>query len=386
MRSSRPSEFATESNRMTNVGIRVDASVAIGTGHLMRCLTLANALRARGSTVTFVCREHEGNLCEHVEASGFAVCRLPVSETRSSEFARDDYAAWLGVPQATDAVQTLSCLHQDGASTDWLVVDHYGLDAAWENRVRSVALNTLVIDDIANRPHACELLLDQNLNFSPDERYGSLVPEQCRLLLGPEYALLRDEFTVAASELRKRSGHIGRILVFFGGTDQSGETLKSCRAIAAVIPNDVTVDVVAGAANPCREDIVRFCRTDARFFYHHQVSNMAELIRDADLGMGAGGTTAWERTFLGLPTMTIAVAENQVSGSEALAAQGAIRYLGTRDTVTEQTIIETLQSLLTHPEMLLAMGQRCVEIHGSDRAPGVDRVIRAMKEVSHAGS
>jgi len=228
------------------------------------------------------------------------------------------------------------------------------------------------------------MLLDQNLNRSPEQRYRSLVPDHCRLLLGPQYALLRDEFTAAARELRPRSGHIERILVFFGGTDSSGETLKSCRAVAAVVPNDVTVDVVVGAANPRRDDIARFCETDARFGYHCQITNMAELIRDADLAIGAGGTTAWERTFLGVPTVTIAVAENQVDGSEALAEQGAIRYLGTRHTVAEPQITATLRDLLAHPESLRAMGQRCFEIHGSDGAPGVDRVVRAMEEVSRA--
>jgi len=110
---------------------------------------------------------------------------------------------------------------------------------------------------------------------------------------------------------------------------------------------------------------------------------MAELIRDADLAVGAGGTTAWERTFLGLPTLTIAVAENQVDGTEALAAQGAVRYLGTRDTVTEEHIAATLRALLRNPKSLLAMGQKCLDIYGPDRAPGVDWVVAAMDEVSH---
>jgi UDP-2,4-diacetamido-2,4,6-trideoxy-beta-L-altropyranose hydrolase len=368
------------------VVIRVDASVAIGTGHVMRCLTLAKALRAGGSTVHFVCRAHEGNLCDHIVENSFAVCRLPAPKQKEARLGRDDYAAWLGVPQDTDAKQMLACRHPNEPPADWLVVDHYGLDAAWESQVRDLAANTLVIDDIANRPHVCELLLDQNLNRSPAERYRSLVPEHCRLLLGPQYALLRDEFTAVAKEPRPRSGHVGRILIFFGGTDQSGETLKSCRAVAAVAANDVTVDAVVGATNPRREDIARFCRTDARFRYHCQISNMAELMSDADLAIGAGGTTAWERTFLGLPTITVAVAANQVDGSEALNARGAIRYLGTQRSVTEQQIATTLQDLLVHQEALVTMGQRCLEIHGSDRAPGVDRVIRAMGEVSYVRS
>jgi len=366
-----------------NVVIRVDASAAIGTGHVMRCLTLANALRARGSTVTFICREHEGHLCNHVHASGFAICGLPAPEQTASASGRDDYAVWLGVPQNVDAGQTLACFHQDDTPADWLVVDHYGLDAVWENRVRNLALNTLVIDDIANRPHVCKMLLDQNLNWSPQERYQSLVPRDCRLLLGPQYALLREEFANMANGLRARSGHIGRILIFFGGTDPSGETLKACRAVAAQIPNNVIVDVIAGASNPRRDDIASLCRTDARFHYHYRVANMAELIHAADLAIGAGGTSTWERTFLALPTVTVAVAENQLDGSEALAAQGAIRYLGTRDTVTEEQIGATLRELLTHRETLLVMGQRCLDIYGSNRTPGVDRVIVAMEEVSH---
>jgi len=368
-----------------NIGIRVDASVAIGTGHVMRCLTLASALRTRGSTVTFVCREQEGDLCDHVDASGFAVCRLPAPEQTASASGPDDYAAWLGVPQGVDADQTSACRYPDDIPLDWLIVDHYGLDAVWENRVRNLALRILVIDDIANRPHVCELLLDQNLNRSPEQRYRSLVPEHCCLLLGPQYALLREEFIVAASQLRRRSGDINRILIFFGGTDPTGETLKACRAVATEMLDNATVDVIAGAANPRRDDIASFCRTDARFHYHYRVANMADLIHAADLAIGAGGTTTWERTFLALPAMTVAVADNQVAGSEALAKQGAIRYLGTPDTVTEEQIGATLRELLTHPEALLAMGQRCLDTYGSDRTPGVDRVIAAMEEVSHAG-
>ena len=146
-----------------NVVIRVDASVAIGTGHVMRCLTLADALRSRGSTVIFVCREHEGHLCDFIEANGFVTFRLPAPAQTQSTLPRDDYAAWLGIIQATDADQTLACCHRGDSRADWLVADHYALDAVWENRVRNLALSVLVIDDIANRHHACEILLDQNL-------------------------------------------------------------------------------------------------------------------------------------------------------------------------------------------------------------------------------
>jgi UDP-2,4-diacetamido-2,4,6-trideoxy-beta-L-altropyranose hydrolase len=366
--------------------IRVDASAAIGSGHLMRCLTLANGLRARGSSVTFVCREHEGHLCDYVEADGFAVCRLPLPAHGIVPRGPEDYAAWLGVTQETDADQTSSGLAGDASPADWLVVDHYGLDATWENRVRDLSKNILVIDDIANRMHACELLLDQNLNLASNDRYLSLVPEGCRRLLGPRYALLREEFVEEGRDLRTRSGQIARILVFFGGTDPSGETLKSCRAVASVVADDVRVDVVVGASNPHREEIARFCRADARFHYHRQVSNMAELIHAADLAFGAGGTTSWERTFLGLPTVAIAVADNQVPGSEALARQGAIDYLGTREAATEARMVMALERLIGHPEEMVAMSKRCLEIHGPDRASGVELVIQEMEAIGRARS
>lgn len=365
-----------------DVVIRVDASLAIGSGHLMRCLTLANALRARGSNVTFICREHQGHLCKHVEANGFRLCRLP-APNRTPSPGSEDYAAWRGVSQEMDAEQTLACRHGNPPA-NWLVVDHYGLDAVWERRVRELSINTLVIDDIANRPHDCHLLLDQNLSLVPHERYRSWVPAGCRLLLGPRYALLRDEFSAAARQLRTRSGHVKRILIFFGGTDLTGETLKSCRAVARVVSKSVIVDVVVGATNPYREEIEQLCRLDDRFRYHRQISNMAELIRDADLGVGAGGISSWERTFLELPTLTIAIAENQVGGSEALAQRGAIRYLGTQSTVTEGQIGRALKELLGDPEVLVIMAQRCREIHGSDRVSGVQQIIRAMDEVASA--
>lgn len=367
-----------------NVLIRVDASVDIGTGHLMRCLTLANALRARGSHVEFVCREHEGHLCERVAAERFSVCRLPAPPRAPSGIALDDYAAWLGVSQEVDAEQTRACRPDDAPRADWLVVDHYGLDTAWETRVGGLAKHLLVIDDMANRRHICDLLLDQNLNRSPEQRYRPLVPAGCRLLLGPRYALLREEFSIAAQQLGSRSGNVARVLVFFGGTDPSGETMKTCRALGAVVPDAVSVDVVVGAANPDRQEIERFCNADPRFRYHLQISNMAELIRDADLAIGAGGTTTWERTFLGLPAVTIAVAENQVSGTEALAAEGAIVYLGTADAVTEKRIAVSVRDMLSRPETLRVMGQRCLDVHGSERTPGVERVIRAMEELSRA--
>ena len=374
-----------ERGRTMSVLIRVDASATIGTGHVMRCLTLAERLRERGSVVRFVCREHEGNLCDLVETHGFDVCRLPrPTNDPVATNACPDYRMWLGVPEDADARQTLDSLHRHSEAVDWLVVDHYALGARWETRFRAFARHIFAIDDIANRAHSCELLLDQNLNDSPEARYRGLVPDSCDLMLGPTYALLRKEFAAAASVPRSRDGRIERILIFFGGTDASGETLKSCRAVAAAAGAHAVVDVIIGRTNDQRDAIVDFCQADPRFEAHLYVTNMAEMMRKADLAIGASGATAWERTFMGLPTLTIAVAQNQIAGAEALGASGAAKYLGTHDEVRARDISAALEELRADPGALLAMERKCAAVHGSTRTPGVDRVIAAMERKHRA--
>lgn len=173
---------------------RVDSATQIGSGHLMRCLTLATALREKGATCAFVCRSHPNNLIALLRQKGFTVYELPQgTEPRSS----DD----LGVPLEVDAQQTQTLLEKLG-QVDWLVVDHYGIDANWERFLRPWVKRIFVIDDLADRPHDCDVLLDQNYTHRQD-RYDGLVPAHCSLLLGPQYALLRSEFIAAREKLEK---------------------------------------------------------------------------------------------------------------------------------------------------------------------------------------
>ena len=173
---------------------RTDASLAIGTGHVMRCLTLADALRERGARSHFICRTHDGHLIEHIRAHGHQVSALPATASTSMTSNTDNstaHAHWLGVDWASDALDTLTVLQ--GLRTDWLVVDHYALDARWEKKLRHGCQRLLVIDDLADRPHDCELLLDQNLGRLASD-YDRSVPVSCTVLAGPQHALLRPEF------------------------------------------------------------------------------------------------------------------------------------------------------------------------------------------------
>ncbi|HPZ14727.1 MAG TPA: UDP-2,4-diacetamido-2,4,6-trideoxy-beta-L-altropyranose hydrolase, partial [Bacillota bacterium] len=207
-----------------HIVIRTDASPAIGTGHVMRCLTLANALARKGVGVSFICREHEGNLCDLIEEQGFTVHRLPAPESSFEADATPAHAAWLGAAWQEDARQTGAVIRTLGIKPTWLVVDHYGLDYRWEEALRPLVGRIFVIDDLADRAHDCDLLLDQNLFADMQTRYAGKVPADCRLLLGPEYALLQPIYAELHDRIPPREGPVRRILISFGGADRDNLT------------------------------------------------------------------------------------------------------------------------------------------------------------------
>jgi UDP-2,4-diacetamido-2,4,6-trideoxy-beta-L-altropyranose hydrolase len=347
---------------MMNVVIRTDASAFIGTGHLMRCLTLADYLRNAGASVTFVSREHPGHLCDLVETRGYQVIRFPASEPKTLSVGKDDYAAWLAVPWQLDAEQTSAAIRTLGLTPDWLVVDHYGLDGQWELGLRALVGKIMVIDDLANRPHDCDLLLDQNFYLDLESRYDTFVSSRCRKLLGPGYVLLRPEFLCARRNLRPRDGRVKRVFVFYGGCDATGETAKTLRAILKLRPEGVHFDVILGASNPDVHPIQQMvAEWDALHCYIH-VTRMAEMMSRADLALGGGGVTTWERCFLGLPSMVIEVADNQRVTLQALTHEGAIWRLGRHDEVLEEHLVEALRRVLNDPDEVRNVSRNAMRI------------------------
>lgn len=328
------------------VVIRADSSVTIGSGHIMRCLTLAECLREYGVTVAFICTALAGNVTELAVKKGFQVHWLSTKADADWE---------------TDAQATIAVLAKMDIPVDWLVVDHYKLDARWEKVVQSYTRRIMVIDDLANRQHECELLLDANYFHKPDIRYDGLVPTSAKLLFGPQYALLRSEF-FRMGTLRQRGGTVKRMLVFYGGSDPTNETGKLLTALSVLPDRKFAVDVVVGMANPYKEEIKRQCLllNNVRFFC--QVDNMAEMMTQADLAFGAGGTALWERCCLGLPSIVTAVAENQVETAQALAAAGAIEYLGFHTSVDIAAINAVIGKLTTDPNTLLALSHTAKSI------------------------
>jgi UDP-2,4-diacetamido-2,4,6-trideoxy-beta-L-altropyranose hydrolase len=353
-----------------HAAFRADSSITIGTGHLFRCLTLADALRRKGGTVSFFCRDLPGNLISNVEEMKLPVHRL--------SFDRE-----AGIPWEMDARDTLRRI-ADAVRIDWLVVDHYALDWRWEKELRPFAGKIMAIDDLADRPHDCDLLLDQNLHEFPNRRYAGLVPEHCRRIFGPRNALLRPEFMEARKTLRDRDGVVRRILVFFGGSDLTDETSKALEALRRLGRPDIVVDVVVGGANPHQERVRRSCLGMGNVRCHFQIRNIAELMAKADLAIGAPGTATWERCYLGLPAVTLVLAENQLPNAVEVSRAGAIANLGWNSGVDAGNLAVAVRRLLDDPKALREMAARGVELMGGDSFEGADGVVREMMGDGHA--
>lgn len=327
--------------------IRADASTSIGSGHVMRCLTLAHRLKKEKNTkVVFVMRVLPGNLIGVVEKQEFEVLKLPPA---NQKYSLNGYGLWLTVPMEVDAQQTIEVLQhylqEHGCDVvDRLIVDSYALDEQWELMLRPYCGEIMVIDDLANRKHDCDILLDQNFYLNKDVRYAGLVPEHCKMLLGPEHALLREEFYEAKKYLRKRDGNIKSILVFYGGSDLTNETEKAIKALVQLHDEgySFTADIITGLSNSRRGKIEKICSKYHFLHYYCQVSNMAEFMNKADLMLGAGGATTWERLYMELPALVTAVAENQIQGCRDCSQAGLIDYLGESEKVTVDVIVNAL--------------------------------------------
>jgi UDP-2,4-diacetamido-2,4,6-trideoxy-beta-L-altropyranose hydrolase len=342
---------------------RVDASNQMGIGHLMRCLTLAEALRRRGVEVGFISREHPGNLCELLQQRAIPVVVLPAPKRSHEPVSRCDYATWLGVSQDEDAQQTIDALH--GETPDWLVVDHYGLDVKWEQRLRPNIKRLMVIDDLANRHHDCELLLDQNYSIEGESRYLGLVPDACKLLLGTPYALLRPEYALYRHAGKAQGKQIESILLYFGGPDPHNLTGLVLRALSSTDLSHLHVIVVIGINNLHKEILEKQARQRPRTDLHAAREHLADLMSEADLAIGACGATTWERMCLGLPAIVISISDNQRPAAEALKKRKLITYAGHFDEIKSDQIECLVKTYIldkkTHFE---AAAQNQIEVDG----------------------
>jgi UDP-2,4-diacetamido-2,4,6-trideoxy-beta-L-altropyranose hydrolase len=361
---------------------RVDASLQIGSGHVMRCLTLAEALRAHGAQCHFISRAHPGNLLELIRQRGFAVTALsvelpppPVNTQAASEPNKElVHASWLGCDWHTDAEQTRAILTK--LQPDWLVVDHYALDQRWEAALRPYYQQLLVIDDLADRLHQCDLLLDQNLGRQSKD-YASLVPAQCKVRAGPQYALLRPEFAALRdySLQRRQQPALKQVLITMGGLDQFNatgqvlQTLKDC-----TLPQDCRISVVMGLQSPWLQQVGAQAQdmpwpTEVLL----NISDMAQRMADSDLAIGAAGSTSWERCCLGLPTLMVVLADNQRLGAQALQETHAALLIGNVNDIAMKLPLAINASASPHRLQKMITATAAIT-----DGRGVDKVSKAM--------
>ena len=353
-----------------NIAFRVDATSNIGTGHFMRCLTLADAIKERGGSSRFLSRNLPDHLRGLLDSRGHTL--LPLCPGDSGVDGDLAHSAWLGTSQQADAHACLDALCDPPC--DWFVVDHYALDERWESQLRQRSKKIFVIDDIADRNHDCDLLLDQNFYADMGGRYEKRLPKACTSLLGPKFAVLRKEFLRLHAGSKPRPGRVERVFVFLGGVDSENYTGTVIRALENFRDRNLSVDIVLGAQHPSREEICGECERK-NFSVHIQTDRIGELMKAADLGIGAGGSATWERCTVGLPTIVVAVAANQVPTAIDTAKIGATHYAGCAGDVSpERLTLEIERSL--DPVWIKRTSGFCLDLVD---ALGVKRILETMK-------
>ena len=298
----------------------MDASRDIGTGHVMRCLAVANEAKRRDWECIFVLRDPEDGIVEYITSFDHRVKKLISADGEKITYNATSHGDWLPVSQTQDANETVEVICD--SQPDWIVVDHYALDATWLLIVEKTKAKIAIIDDLGDRELICDLLLDQNLGASAEKYYGKL-PINCRLLLGPTFALLRSEF----KDWRDRSleGRLNRnienILITMGGVDTGNYTLRTLIELTkSEYAKTCVFTVVIGSSYPHTDALHEFVEeSKLRISVLSNVKNMAEIMSKSDLCIGAGGSTSWERCCLGLPTILFAIADNQIEIAEQLS-------------------------------------------------------------------
>ncbi len=362
------------------VVFRTDASLEIGIGHVMRCLTLADALKGHGARCHFISREHRGHLLDIISAQGYTV--HPVRPGAPDKWELPLYgtvplhAKWLACDWRDDAADTQAILKS--IRPDWLIVDHYALDVQWERAVRGDSRGVMVIDDLADREHDCDLLLDPTLGRS-DKDYQDLVPNGCTNLIGADYALLRPEFSkLREYSLRRRDSarHFQNILVTMGGVDFQNVTGQVLEVLDAYpLPVDCRITVVMGVRAPWLESVKKTCAA-MRWPVEVRVNtpDMAQLMADADLVIGAAGSTSWERCCLGVPAIMLVLAANQKEAARRLEAAGAAIVIKSIDRIGAD-LPSVLTKVVSQRDMLTAMSESARQLTDGN---GVPRVVTCM--------
>jgi len=358
-----------------HIVFRADASTIIGIGHVMRCLSLAHQLAERGANISFLTRKHSGNIIKQIKSFNYQVVELE-QEDDFVDIKLEQLETWLGCSQQQDAQACITAL-KNLTKVDYLVVDHYAIDQLWHKELRCFCQKIMVIDDLANRIHDCDFLLDQTLHRSSID-YLALVPNHCQLLLGQPFMLLREEF----SQLREQAilyrqettqQKTPHILVTMGGGDPENLSQLAIDALSKIHHiTPLTATVVLSSASCFIDNIILAAEVLSWLSVEVDCQYMAKLMIKADIAIGASGSTAWERCCLGLPSITLISADNQNAIADSLSAQNAVINLGWHENVSSTLLSSAVEKLIDNKHLYQQMVEQCFT---SCDGKGVNNVI-----------
>lgn len=343
---------------MSLLAIRVDASTEIGTGHAMRCLSLAHAWSRRGGQVRFLCNQLPEALLERIQEHGHPV-------------------KWIKADTGTerDATETQDAL--EGLPVDWVVVDGYAFRDRFVRTLQQAGHNVAYIDDIVHLGrYSADLVVNQNLHASPED-FGK-TGNGTRLLLGPRFALLRPEFQTFSDWERHPEGQAERILLTLGGSDPDNVTGRVLDLLDDHLPETLELTVVVGGSNPHRERIAQRAESLA---LHSNVAvdprRMSPLMEEAEIAIAAGGSTSWELAYMQVPTLSLVLADNQEPIARRLDEEGFAINLGRPSSLQAERLVASIQELASSPrerEKMAKQGRRLVD------GEGTERVVQAMTQ------
>ncbi|WP_104473576.1 UDP-2,4-diacetamido-2,4,6-trideoxy-beta-L-altropyranose hydrolase [Acinetobacter indicus] len=371
-----------QSNTAMRIVFRVDASIQMGTGHVMRCLTLADALKNQGAECYFICRKHPGNLIGLITQRGYHVDVLPYTDLSQERELQNHitglaHASWLGATQKADASL---CIHiLEALKPDWLIVDHYALDVRWEKVLRPYCKKVMVIDDLADRQHDCDILIDQNYLPLYEQRYDHLVPVTTKKLLGPSFVLLRGEFSALRKKILKRTPSAeAYFLINFGGV---GNYFLLSKVIEAInIFQQESFYIVTGKLEAHQFLELRKAISYSKVKIVETTVDIANLMSQSQYAIGACGSTVWERFCLGLNSGLVEMAENQTPLLNYLTKMNLIDNLGNVNCLTTDDILKLLQNLdLTDAKY----SHRKTAIMSLIDGKGTQRVVEMILEVAN---
>lgn len=330
---------------------RVDSSNIIGSGHVMRCIALAEKL-VKLDDIIFICRKLPNNINNVIRQYGFTVVELPFE---------GEYINWLGVSiyiDIDDCVRTLKGIGE----VNCLIVDNYHLDKIWELEIKKFVKKLMVIDDLGNRPHVCDILLDTS-DDANDFKYKTLINEECRCFFGRAFQVFRDEFYNIRKRLKVRKAEVNSVLISFGGSDPTKETNKLLDIISLPDYDEIYFYIVVGACNSDFSTIKSRVVNKKNIEVLFQISNMAEILNKVDFCIGAAGVSNWERVFLGVPSFSVSVADNQKSKLKTFDLTKPYIYIGESFEQDSNTYKRVIDWAINNPKELVALHYRAMKVY-----------------------